>query len=412
MRLERRLAGALLLAALGTALPWAPRAAAQSTPPPPSSPISFSAYYSIGDSLAAGYLNNTLVETHQVSSVPALIARQAAVADFQQPLIAEPGIPPEYTLTRLVPTPIVGPKAETPGAPRNPGLARAYNNLAVPGTTVVDAVTRTTDSGGFHDIVLRGRGTQVAQAVAARPSFVTVWIGNYDVLGAVIRGRTIEGTTVTPAATFRTAYQQIITAVRATGARIVAANIPDVTTIPFVTTLSRVVVNPATGQPLLINGQQVPLLGPEGPLPPGTLVTLAAGTLLAQGHGIPTAAGGRGTPLPDEVILDPAEVSFLRDRVNANNQAIAEIAAAAAIPVVDVNAFYRSVLSGGYTVGGVVLSNNFLTGGVIGYDGVHPTELGYAILANEWIRVINASGGTLDPVDLGPFSGVVSGPTN
>ena len=241
---------------------------------------------------------------------------------------------------------------------------------------------------------------------------MTVWIGNNDVLGAVIRGRAVEGATVTPAATFRTAYQQLINAVRATGARIVAANIPDVTAVPYVTTLSRVVVNPATGLPLVINGQQVPLLGPDGPLPPGTLVTLAAGTLLAQGHGIPTAAGGRGTPLPDEVILDPAEVSFLRDRVNANNQAIAEIAAAAAIPVVDVNAFYRSVLSGGYTVGGVVLSNNFLTGGVIGYDGVHPTELGYAILANEWIRVINASGGTLDPVDLGPFSGVVSGTTN
>lgn len=408
MRPPRRLAVALVLGALCALAPAARRAVAQTTPP--AQAISFSAYYSIGDSLAAGYVNNALVETHQVNSVPALIARQAGVSDFQQPLVSEPGIPPEYALTQLVPTPIVEPKATTAGAPRNPGLGRGYNNLAVPGATIADALTRGSDNGGFHDLILRGRGTQVAQAVAARPSFVTLWIGNNDVLGGVLRGRAVEGVTVTPAAAFRTAFQQIVTALRATGARIVTANIPDVTGIPYVTTLSRVAVNPATGQPLVINGQEVPLLGPEGPLPPGTLVTLAAGVLLAQGHGIPTVAGGRGTPLPDEVILDAGEVSFLRDRVNANNQAIAEIAREAGIPVVDVHGFYRAVLSGGYHVGGVILNNNFLTGGIISYDGVHPTDLGYAILANEWIRVINQAGGELEPVDLGPFTGILPPP--
>jgi lysophospholipase L1-like esterase len=397
---RHRWTGVLVLAA-GAALPLA----AQTTAP---GPISFSAYYSIGDSLAAGYVNNALVETHQVHSVPAHLARQAGVADFQQPLVTEPGIPPEYALTRLVPTPIVAPKSDTAGAPRNSGLARSFNNLAVPTATVGEALTRVTDNGGFHDLVLRGRGSQVAQAVAARPSFVTVWIGNNDVLGAVIRGRAVEGQTVTPAATFRAAFQQVIAALQATGARLVAANLLDVTAIPYATTLQRVVVNPQTGQPLLVNGQPVPLLGPEGPLPPGTLVTLAAGSLLAQGHGIPTAAGGRGTPLPDEVILDAAEVAFLQDRVNANNQAIAEICQAANVPVVDVNAFYRAVLSGGYVVGGVVLTNSFLRGGVISLDGVHPTELGYAILANEWIRVINRAGGELEPVNLAPYTGLVT----
>lgn len=405
-RRVRPLAAAFTAAATTLLLvqPLARPAAGQATTP---GPISFSAYYSIGDSLAAGYVNNALVETHQQNSVPALIARQAGVSDFQQPLITEPGIPPEYTLTRLVPTPVIEPKAATPGAPRNAGLARSYNNLAVPGATVVDALTRTTDNGGLHDIILRGRGSQVAQAVAARPSFVTVWIGNNDVLGGVVRGRAVEGVTVTPAATFRAAYQQLIAALRATGARIVAANLPDVTAIPYATTLQRVVVNPQTGQPLLVNGQPVPLLGPDGPLPPGTLVTLAAGSLIAQGHGIPTSVGGRGTPLPDEVILDAGEVSFLRDRVNANNAAIAEICRTASVPVVDVNAFYREVLAQGYTIGGITLRNNFLTGGIISYDGVHPTDLGYAILANEWIRVINEAGAELEPVNVGPFTGVV-----
>jgi lysophospholipase L1-like esterase len=404
MKRPRGSAAVLLLAVVAAVTPIAAPVAGQ-TPP---APISFTAYYSIGDSLAAGYSNNSLLDRHQANSVPALIARQAGVADFQQPLVSDPGIPPEFVLTRLVPTPVVAPKSATSGAPRNSGLARAYNNMAVPGATTADALNRTTDNGGFHDMILRGRGTQVAQVVAARPSFVTVWLGNNDVLRAVIQGRAIEGQTVTPAADFRAAYEQVIAAVRATGARVVAGNIPDVTSIPYATTISRLVVNPQTGQPVLVNGQPVPLLGPEGPLPPGTLVTLPAGSLIAQGNGIPTALGGRGTPLPDEVILDPGELSFLRDRVNADNQAIAQICQAASIPVVDLNAFLRNVVANGYVVGGVVLTGQFLSGGLFGLDGVHPTDLGYGVLANEFIRVINQAGAELEPVNLGPLTGTVA----
>ena len=45
---------------------------------------SFSTYVALGDSLTAGYSNGSLVETHQRSSYPALLARQAAVTGFEQ----------------------------------------------------------------------------------------------------------------------------------------------------------------------------------------------------------------------------------------------------------------------------------------------------------------------------------------
>src|SRR3979409_414327 len=88
----------------------------------------FTTYVSVGDSLAAGFESSSLVETHQNRSVPALIARQAGVQGFQQPLISEPGIPPEFTLVSLVPVPVIAPKAATAGAPKNLALARPYNN--------------------------------------------------------------------------------------------------------------------------------------------------------------------------------------------------------------------------------------------------------------------------------------------
>jgi lysophospholipase L1-like esterase len=369
--------------------------------------LNFGAYYSMGDSLASGFVSGALVVTHQVNSAPAHIARQAGVTDFQLPTVSEPGIPVELALRSLSPAPIIAPKASTQGAPTNLGLTRSYNNLAVPGATLIDAVTRPSDNGGLHDLILRGRGTQLQQTVAARPSIVTVWIGNNDVLGAAVRGQAIDGVTLTPAPAFRSAFQTLITTLGTTGARIFAANLPDVTSIPFVTTIPPVVVNPTTGQPVMSNGQPVPLIGPSGgPLPTGSLVTLAASSLLAQGVGIPTALGGRGTPLPDEVVIDPTERATIVDRVNVNNQAIRDICSAANIPVLDVNALMRDLATQGRVVGGVTYTSSFLTGGIFSYDGVHPTEMGYAIVANEWIRLMNANGGSLPEVDLLPFTGI------
>ncbi len=366
----------------------------------------FTTYVSVGDSLAAGFESGSLVETHQNRSAPALIARQAGVQGFQQPLVSEPGIPPELTLVSLVPVPVIAPKAATSGAPKNLALARPYNNLAVPGATTIDALTRTTDAGGLHDLILRGLGTQVQQAVALRPTAITLWIGNNDVLGAALRGRAIDGVTLTPTATFRATYGQIVAALKTTGAFIVAANLPDVTAIPFVTTIRPYVVNPSTGAPVLIGGARVPLIGPSGSLPSTALVTLAASTLLGQGIGIPTALGGTGTPLPDEVVLDPSEIAIIQDHVAANNQAIREICGAANIPVLDVNAVLRELATTGRHIGGITLNSAFLVGGVFSYDGIHPNDVGYALVANEFIRVINANGGSLPPVDLGAVLGV------
>ena len=264
---------------------------------PAGAQTNFTTYVAVGDSLAAGVESNALVATHQNRSLPFLIARQAGVQGFQQPLISEPGIPPELTLVSLLPAPLIAPKASTPGAPTNTALARPYNNLAVPGATAADALTRTTDAGGLHDIILRGMGTQVQQAVALRPTAITLWIGNNDVLGAALRGRAIDGVTLTPTDPFRATYAQIVAALKPTGAFIVAATLPNVTAIPFVTTIPPYVVN-GTGQPVLIAGNRVPLLGPEGPLPSNSLVTLAASSLLAQGIGIPAVVGAGARRCP------------------------------------------------------------------------------------------------------------------
>jgi len=373
---------------------------------PAPSGVNFGVYVSLGDSLTAGFSSNSLVRTHQVNSYPAQIARQGAATDFQLPLVNEPGLPPELQLAVLSPAPVILPKATTPGLPANLGLTRSYNNLGVPGATSTDLLTRLTDSGGVFDLILRGRGTALAQAAALKPTFVTLWIGNNDVLAAAVSGRAIDGVTLTPTAIFRSNFQQIITALRNIGAKTIVANIPDVTTIPYVTTIKPYVVDPSTGQAVLVNGRPVPLIGPTGPISSDSYVLLPASAQLARGQGIPTAFGGTGTSLTDDVILDPTKQSIIRDHVTADNQAIQDICGIAGYPVVDINGLLRDFFTQGRIVGGIRLSSGFLTGGIFSYDGVHPTDLGYGLVANEFIRVINANGGNLDPVDLSPFIGV------
>src|SRR5436305_5007510 len=248
--------------------------------------VNFSKYVAFGDSLTAGFSSGSINQNFQVNSYPALLARQFGIADFQQPLVSPPGLPGILQLTRLVPTPVIAPSAGT-GSPINIGLKRAYDNVAIPGATGHDLLTklRSTSANDPTDLILRGLGfTQLQQGLSLKPTFVTLWIGNNDALGSATAG---TDQLLTPTASFEADYRAIVGAIAATGAKMAIANIPDVTTIPFVTTLTRFIINPQTGQPLLVGGNPVPLIGVQ----PGDFVLLTATTAEAQGFGIPTALG-------------------------------------------------------------------------------------------------------------------------
>ncbi len=262
----------------------------------------------------------------------------------------------------------------------------------------------------MYDIVLRdGQHTAIQQAIGAAPTFVTVWAGNNDVLGAASTGVALEGVTLTTKANFETQYGTLIGGLRQNlpTAAIVVATVPDVTAIPFVTTIKPYLVNPA-------NGSHIPLLGEAGPLTESDYVTLGASALMAQGIGIPQAAGGTGQPLPEGsvdatglhagVILRAGEIAAIQARTADINTIIKATAAQFSATVVDTNAIFANIVAHGILVGGIELGPAFLTGGIFSYDGVHPQRLGYAIVANEMIKVINAAYGTKVPqVDLRPF---------
>jgi lysophospholipase L1-like esterase len=316
--------------------------------------------------------------------------------------VSAPGIPAALELRSLAPL-IIAPKPGS-GAPLNLNLPRPYNNLAVPGADVHDAVATVTDNGGLHDLILRKQGTQLQQALFLKPTFVTIWIGNNDVLAAATSGRVIEGVTITPVAQFEADFKTLVGAIAASGAKMAIANVPNVAGIPFVTTIPRVVVNPATNQPVLVGGQPVPIIGPNGPLGANDRVLLTASSELAKGNGIPVQLGGNGQPLADQFILDANEINTINARVAAYNSIIQSVGGAAGAALVDTNAVFNQVATTGVNVGGITYTKSFLTGGIFSYDGVHPTAFGYAYVANVFIDAINAKfGGEIPSVNLAPF---------
>jgi len=355
----------------------------------------FNKYVALGDSLTAGFSSGSIVVTYQANSYPALIYRQATgkTTGFEQPLVSVPGLPGVLRLVSLVPGPAITP---TPGQgqPTNLNLPRPYDNMAIPGARLHDLLTKTQSTSATDptDLVLRHLGfTQLQQGLSFPPTFVTLWIGNNDALAAATSGIVIDGVTLTTAEQFDADFRAVAAAIASTGAKMAIANIPNVTSIPFVTTISRFVTLP--------NGQTVTLNGPNGPLQPGDFVLLTAGPDIAQGRGISPA-----NPLADSEVLSAAEAAAIQDRVNHFNATIAAVANDRGAALVDANAALRQLSTTGVNVGGITYTSAFLTGGVFGYDGVHPTAFGYAYVANLFIDAINAKfGGDIPEVDLLPF---------
>jgi lysophospholipase L1-like esterase len=406
----------------------------------PLSAQSFHKYVSLGDSLAEAEEGGCVVERHQRHSFPALIAQSAGISDFEQPLRGEvpppanPVDPGSYTGNPCLGVVFQGGQitigvVSQEGADLNAALPRPYDNLGINGFfNTQDMVTLK------HTDPSTGNGKQIAaarilrnvtgspldntsaidQANLLNPDLVTLWIGNNDTLLAGTSGAVIPGVTLTPDAVFDAAYAQVMDGISASGRTVVVATIPDILSVPFFTYIPPYIINPATGQPIP-NGQGGFLTfigerhdGTAGPIPPDTLVTLQAASLIQQGIGIPQALGGTGIPLPDGgfeppqtlnpgVLLYADEVALIEASTTHFNDTIKAQAAAHGAGVLDVNAIFSQLKQTGYDIGGLHVSADFPAGGLFSADGLHPTNIGYAVLADYWIQAINQTAGTKIP---------------
>lgn len=416
MRKFAKIAAAVLLVSLAAMPGFAARGSAD-----------FSRLVILGDSYGAGVVSGSLNDVHQPYSWAAFLARQvgytlcdgksvAASPCFAIPLVSYPGLGPELKLLDL--TGNIAPAAGS-GEPYMTTFARPYNNLSIPGANVGDIMTltgaqpATSTARAMAQFILRGQGTAIDQALVQKPSFIAVWLGGNDFLGAVLAG---TPAVLTPTATFKTNYEALLDKIvaGAPSAGVVVGSLPETTNVPYVTTVPPFIVDPATRQPVLgLDGKPIYYVadlggGNFGQLPAGSFVVLNAMTKLRTGYGVPAAMKpfppfnqmpNVGTPLADTDVITPTEMATILARVKEFNKVITDAAGARNIPVADIKGLFDRVAApGGITVGPINVTNAFVTGGFFSLDGFHLTDLGYLFFANEYIKAINNAYGTTIPL--------------
>ncbi len=376
------------------------------------------------------------------------------------------GLAARFELINLV-GPVVGPAGETVTAAAPPSattLARPYDNLGVPGAVIYDFLDTTNflskagppRDNGFFAAILRSSAfgnSILAQATAATPlkaDLVTFWLGANDVLGFATSGGTSPAAPTDPGI-FLPSYEQSLGALHAAlpNAKIMVANIPDVDAIPFFTTIGPKLAaalktveaaNPAVIGLFYEKHGEVVASSYTNFNNPSTdpLITLKGGAYaallglptgqwyhdLAAATGIPFAAlfanyqaGGIDTtqpfgldprnPFPDALVLDAGEQATAAQAITAFNSAITAAATTNGAALVDMNSFFNTVKTSGITVNGETFTTAYISGGLFSLDGVHPSSKGYGIVANQYIKTMNASFGMHVPyVNINSLPGI------
>jgi len=363
--------------------------------------------------------------------------------------------------TRLPGTPTTDILNHLTGPFNNMGVPGAKSfHLVAPGYGNVQGVPTGASNPYFVRFASSASATVLGDAVAQNPTFFTLWIGNNDILSYATTGgigvnqltnpnpATYGANDITNPQVFENVYGALLTQLTANGAKGAVANIPYVTSIPYFTRVpynavpldgatagalnsgfaayngglavaqnaglitaeekTRRTINFTAGQnAVTIEDSYLTNLGGLG-LPSyrqataEDLIILPASSFIGTAvGGNPQAINGVSVPLADNWVLSKDEAAEVKTAADAFNRSIKTLAEAKGLAFVDANALLGAVNSGGVPYEQYILTSEFVFGGAFSLDGVHPTGRGYALIANEFAKAINAKyGSTLPTVKL------------
>ena len=372
-------------------------------------------YVAMGNSITAGFQSAGINDSTQRQSYAVIFARQAGTP-FSYPALALPGCPAPFTVnatqTRL------GNTTSSACAFRSadPTPTTILNNVAVPGASAVDAWSNFDPASApspLTTFILGGR-TQVQAMQQAQPTFVSVWLGNNDVLGA-LTNTTNPGdpALVTAQPAFEAAYGAILDSVAATGAEAALITVADVTVIPYSTAGSVYWCldnAPACGFPAPA-GFPSAALTVDISCAPLAVLPIAKGdsTLIPWNVGVPKlAAAQAGVPqtvdcTADTEVVTAAEYKVMRDAVQGYNAYITAQATAREWALVDVNPPLTAARANPALVTNFPnlptpeSGGNVTFGSYFSLDGVHPSALAHRVVADSLIAAVNRTYGTTIP---------------
>lgn len=463
----------------------------------------FAKYVAVGNSLTAGYTDGALFVNAQKFSFPNLMAEKfefVGGGEFNQPLmndnlgglllggnqivpnrlVLEVGASGNPAPVRLAGTPTTEISNKLSGSFQNMGVPGAKSfHLVAPGYGNVGGVPTGQANPYYARFASSETATVIGDAAAQNPTFFTLWIGNNDILSYATSGgsgvdqtgnmdpSTYGANDITDPNVFAAVYSQQVDALTQNGAKGVLLNIPEVTAIPYFTTVPTNAIPLDAGTSAMLNaqfdgynnqilpalmgmgvispeeaalrkinfaaGQNYPimkdddltdltemLMNPPFSLPAQTahllgqlrqvksddLIVLTASSVLgsAPDPSNPQGIMGVTIPLDDQWVLTKTEQERIKNASAAYNSTIQALANAKGLAFVDAREALNRVAAGGVSYDGGVLTSTFVTGGAFSLDGVHPTARGYAYITNLILDAINKKyEATVPKVNVGDY---------
>ncbi len=452
----------------------------------------FSKYISLGNSLTAGFADGSLYRSGQESSFANILATQMQTAgggEFLTPFMNDDiggfvenptAFPPRRVFDAGNRAPVFIDAAPTTSFSNI--LTGPFNNMGVPGAKSFHLAAPGYGSAAnlalglanpyFVRFASSPNTSVIADALAQQPTFFTLWIGNNDVLSYATAGgigvlqptpTTNDLTMIPPPGGddisdptyFAGIYTGLTNALASTNAKGVLINVPNVSTIPFFTTVpfnaipldqatadaantgfanyngglqlavqagvltpteaTRRTINFTAGQNAVViidenltdlTAINAGLINIRQATPNDLLLLTVSGLLGTPNSDNGTLINGISAPLGDQWILTPEEQLLITNATNAYNQTIqSTVSANPNLALLDANTLVSQLASGGISSeNGTVVTSDFATGGAFSLDGIHLTPRGNAFIANELIEVINSNfGSTLQKVDPNEF---------
>ena len=366
----------------------------------------FTRYVALGTSNSQGVQSAGISAATQRAAWPKQLASRAGAA-FSLPLVQDPGCSPPLLPPLAADVALVAAFGAFGGGsdlvtavmttcmPLMPGIVPPTNNVAISGADVHDALNTTIASatltsvrvGTLYSRVLAPGQTQVTAMLAQQPTFVSVELAANDVLPAST-GRIAA---MTPYASWEADLDQVIAAVRSTGARAVLVGLPnDARNFPSI----------RTARELFNQWPYLATLGitvsfncywgtsaSNSVFLPGYILTLLSRT--------PTTASCADVPGAADYVLTPSDLNAINARMAQINTHIQAKASENGYAYFALSALY-DLPKPSLNMYNVLFSNTPF-GANISLDGVHPSAQGQTILANAAVQAINTRYGLAIP---------------
>lgn len=418
-------------------------------PSPSKGEIDPTRYVSIGNSITSGFADGALYYQGQLVSFPNLIAQQLKAVgggNFVQPLmdpssvgVGSTGNAPfvlGYSNDCLgvnslgpVPTATIG---DVAAFSNNIYAKGPFNNMGVPGAKAITVALSgygnpSNGAGNYNPFFYRmaknaTTSSMLSDAMLLNPTFFSLFIGNNDVLLYATSGGAKDF--ITPQANFSASINAIVDTLVKHGAKGVIGNVPDITALPYFTTVpwNGLTLDSALAAQL---NAVMPFLGINYVFKVGNnpfviydaaVNTPSHARVIQQGEfvlldvpldSIKCHKMGTLTPIPNQYVLTATEINAIETAISGYNTAIKAAADNNNLAFVDVNAFLNQTKTG-FVFDGITFNAAFVTGGSFSLDGIHLTPIGNALLANEFIKSINTKyKSTIQQVDITKYHGVI-----